>query len=228
MLGAIPSHIPAIGTEIDPKLAQEARMRSGRPVIEGDFRTVDLPRGITAVFGNPPFKLNLFKELLIRCQEVLPLGAQAGFILPAYFLSYARTVLLLQNNKWGISTEILPRDIFPRIVHPLLFAKFIRDNRPQLVGFSLFPESAEIRELNRATSDLLATALDGPRSTWREVVDAVLTQQGGTASLQTIYRSMEGKRPTPNAHWKEKVRQILQLQFKRVSEGVYTNQMIAA
>ncbi|HVT35101.1 MAG TPA: hypothetical protein VHE37_05940, partial [Nevskiaceae bacterium] len=40
-LAAIPSHIPAVGVEIDPVMAQRARA-TGREVISGDFRTVPL------------------------------------------------------------------------------------------------------------------------------------------------------------------------------------------
>lgn len=53
-LKAIPEHVPVVGVEIDPQLAQIARDTTGRRVITGDFNTVNLPEGVTAIVGNPP------------------------------------------------------------------------------------------------------------------------------------------------------------------------------
>lgn len=66
MLSAIPAHIPAIGTDIDADMVTRARQRTGRPVFHGDCRTVTLPSGISAIFGNPPFELSLFEQMLER------------------------------------------------------------------------------------------------------------------------------------------------------------------
>lgn len=220
MLCAVPSHIPCIGTEIDPMLAQRARIASGRPVITGNCLEVELPR-VTAVFGNPPFNLTLFDQLLQRCAEILALGNKAGFIIPAYFLQTSRTVMQL-GRKWCISQEIIPRDLFHGLSKPLIFGSFTRDNRPQLIGFRLFPELAAIKELSARVQEDLSTRINGTRSVWRETVKQVITDLGGTAPLSDIYRHIEGRRPTANQFWKEKVRQVCQQSFSRVQEGVYS------
>lgn len=73
MISAIPEHIPCIGTEIDPILAQRARIASGRPILIGSCLEVALPP-ITAVFGNPPFSSGLFVQLIDRCAHLLQEG----------------------------------------------------------------------------------------------------------------------------------------------------------
>lgn len=220
LLAAIPGHIPCIGTEIDPRLAQRARIASGRPVITGSCLEVELPP-ITAVFGNPPFSSPLFKRLMDRCSLLLQEGQKAGFILPAYFFAYAQQVMKF-NRKWTLSQEIIPKDLFPRLSKPLIFGSFTRDSRPQLIGFRLFPELAAIKELSARVQEDLSTRINGTRSVWRETVKQVITDLGGTAHLSDIYRHMEGRRPTDNQYWKEKIRQVCQQSFSWVEEGVYS------
>jgi len=225
MLAAIPDHVPAIGTEIDPELARIAERQTGRRVIVGDFCEVALPEGISAVFGNPPFELSLVERLLARCAGMLPDGSKCGLILPAYFFQTSGTVVRL-NAKWTISSEMLPRDLFKwptQMVKPLVFAVFQRDNAPRLIGFRLYKETQEIGELPEARQRMLAERIDGPRSVWREALRAVLAELGGTASLQTIYRALEGRRPTDNPWWKEQIRKVARetKHFRCVGEGVY-------
>ena len=40
-LQAVPGHVQAFGVELDPALAEQARALTGRPVVQGDVRTVD-------------------------------------------------------------------------------------------------------------------------------------------------------------------------------------------
>lgn len=220
MLSAIPAHIPCIGTEIDPILAQRARIASGRPVITGNCLEVELPP-ITAIFGNPPFSSPVFKRLIDRCSTLLQPGQKAGFILPAYFFGYARQIMKF-NRLWTLNQEIIPRDLFPQLSMPLIFGSFIRDNRPHLIGFRLFPELAAMKLLSAQVQENLSTKVNGTRSVWRETIKQALTDLGGTAPLADIYRHMEGRRPTKNQFWKEKIRQVCQLSFSRVEEGVYS------
>src|SRR3546814_2869563 len=42
-LSAIPQHLPAYGVDIDPDIAAVAKANSGRQVIIGDFRSIELP-----------------------------------------------------------------------------------------------------------------------------------------------------------------------------------------
>jgi hypothetical protein len=64
------------------------------------------------------------------------------------------------------------------------------------------------------------------RGTWRAVVRNALAQVGGKSDLPTLYKAIESAEPdriADRAHWKEKVRQTLQLHkdFERVHEGVW-------
>lgn len=223
MLSAVPSEIPAIGSEIDAALGRQAMIRTGRRVIIGDCRTAPLPSGISAVFGNPPFTLEVFEGLLERCASILKNGQKAGFILPAYFVQTSRT-MMPWTRTWTIMQEALPRDLFVGLSKPLIFGLFTKDHSPRLIGFRLFPEVAACRELPEETQDQFANAVNGPRSVWRETVIAVMQSLGGQASLSAIYRELEGNRPTANAHWKEQIRKVLgnTEHFARLDDGVYT------
>jgi site-specific DNA-methyltransferase (adenine-specific) len=215
-LAAIPAHIPCIGTEIDPVLARVAAQRSGREVLVGDCLSVSLPR-VTAVLGNPPFQLQVFEALLERCERVLGLGQCAGFILPAYFFKNSRTTLRL-GRKWSIQQEMLPADLFERLSKPLVFGLFTRDNSPQLIGFRLFRETSEAREL---LEHALAEPT-GPRSLWRNSVIEAIKRAGGTATLYQLYQHIADYRPTQNPFWKEKVRQVVQQKpFVRTGPSTY-------
>lgn len=222
LLSAIPSHIPCIGTEIDPLLAQRAITDTGRPVIVGSCLSVDLTgHDITSVFGNPPFIFEIFERLLTRCSNILKTGQKAGFIIPAYFMQTSRTVLQL-GRKWHISQEMLPRDIFPGLSKPLMFGSFIRENSPQLIGFRLFSETASMKELKEEFQNKLSYEINGIRSVWKNAITDVLGNLGGTASLAKIYSVMEKKRPTQNQFWREQIRKVCRKNFKRVEEGIYS------
>lgn len=222
MLAAVPAHIPAFGSELDAYCAMEAARRTGREVVTGDCRTVRLPRPVTAVFGNPPFKLDLFSGLLERCASLLQNGQKAGFIIPAYFVQTSRTIMPW-THVWTMDQKILPRDLFPGLSKPLIFGLFTRDFTPRLVGFRLFPEMAAMREMDPATQEALKNGIKGPRSVWRETIAATIRDLGGQADLQSIYKKLEGRRPTKNPAWREQIRKVVRdtAHFLCVAEGVY-------
>lgn len=62
--------------------------------------------------------------------------------------------------------------------------------------------------------------------TWRDLVLAALVKLGGKATLEELYREIEGhKRTQTNSAWKEKIRQVVQTytkDFNRVDRGIYT------
>ena len=60
------------------------------------------------------------------------------------------------------------------------------------------------------------------RPTWRDLVQAALGALGGEASLGQLYDALAGTaRAAQNPHWREKIRQTLQLcdEFEPVSRG---------
>lgn len=225
-LSVVPNHIPAIGTEIDPALAALARTNTGRDVFTGDFRTVTFPGidQVTAVFGNPPFKLDFFEQFMVRCENILNLGHKAGFILPAYFFQTARTFMRF-TRKWDISQEIIPVDLFKServLSKPLIWASFIRSNNPQIIGFRLHKELCDMNSLNKEFRKLASEKANHSGNVWRDVLVKVVQDSGGQATLTEVYKRMETKRPTENQFWKEKIRQIIQqAPFKRVDNATY-------
>ena len=76
-LAALPSSVPAFGVEIDPDLVPLAKAKTGRDIICGDFRTVELPGTPTAMVGNPPFKSAVFVGMMDRAHQLLPEGGKA-------------------------------------------------------------------------------------------------------------------------------------------------------
>ena len=64
-----------------------------------------------------------------------------------------------------------------------------------------------------------------PGATWRDIVAGVLDECHGRASLEEIYRHVEGhKRAQGQQWWKEKVRQTLQINpstFEKIDRGVW-------
>lgn len=205
-LRALPSHVPALGVEIDPALAAEARRSSGRPVIVGDFCTIDLPLAPVALVGNPPFRKHVVDGFLDRAWELLPNEGRVGFILPAFVLQTASTVDAFAE-RWSIRQDMLPRNLFERLSHPLCFAVFTKGRARGMVGFALYHELAAV---NRLQARYRALLQEGEGSAWAAVTRAALEALGGCATLQDLYREIEGHRPTPNPFWQAKVRQTVQ------------------
>ncbi|HEX7121447.1 MAG TPA: hypothetical protein VF178_03680 [Gemmatimonadaceae bacterium] len=205
-LRAIPDNVPAFGVEIDPVLAARAREHSGRPVIVGDFRAADLPVRPTAIVGNPPFSLTTIEGFFDRAWTLLPDGGRVGFILPCYTFQTASTVARLAE-RWSIRQDMVPRNLFSGLSLPLCFAVLTKGRTRNLFGFALYHETHAVSRLQRRYRELLS---GGEGNVWMAVTRAALEALGGAAQLQTIYREIEGNRPTEMAFWKAKVRQCLQ------------------
>lgn len=213
---AIPDHVPAIGVEIDPQLAERARVATGRSIINADFLDADIPAQVTHVVGNPPFESRLIHRFLRRSHALLEEGGTCGLLLPAYVMQTSSKVMSM-NRDWSVSCELMPRNVFPRLRLPLVFAMFRKEAARKLVGFFLYPETEAIARLPRE----VRAALNQPgRSVWRRAVHAAFARVGApSATLTDLYAAVE--RPSPNQHWREKVRQTLQVypEFKRAGVG---------
>lgn len=216
-LKAIPGHVPAIGVELDEVTAAIARANTGREVVAGDFREAELPPA-TALIGNPPFDMRVVDGFLRRAHQLLPHEGVCGFILPAYAMQTPRRILRW-NRHWNISQTLLPRTLFPRARLPLLFVLFEKGNGPRkLVGFTLYQQAHEISGLPNWAKALLIHG-EPQRQTWRVVVEDALRRIGGRGTLSEIYNALKDRRPSENQWWKDKVRQVLQLHFRRVGPG---------
>jgi site-specific DNA-methyltransferase (adenine-specific) len=218
-LRALPDEVPAIGCEIDRDLAEKARRLTGRTILDGDFLHVPLPAEVTAVIGNPPFKAGLIEKFIDRAHALLPDGGRMGFILPAYVLQTS-TKVLAYARRWAIHQELMPRNIFPRLKLPIVFALFTKTSERRLVGFFLYEEAADVRAMGRCYREILqAGRVKG--SVWKQLVAAALRNLGGAARLEEIYAELEPHRPSASRFWKEKIRQILQIHsdFCRIEKG---------
>lgn len=214
-LRAIPAHVPVLGVEIDPALAEAAARSTGRPVIVGDFRMVDVPVRPTAIIGNPPFSVRTIEEMLARADALLEEDGRVGFILPAFTFQTSNTAMRIAE-RWRVRQDMLPRDLFPRLAHPLCFAMLRKGRERGLVNFALYHELAAVRRLQARYQQLLQ---EGEGSAWAAVTRAALEALGGRAALVSIYREIEGIRPTDNRWWREKVRQQLQRLAVRIGAG---------
>lgn len=214
-LDALPKDIPALGIEIDPALADIARASTGRPVLVGDFRTIDIPCRPTLILGNPPFSQSTVQGFLERAYDLLPEDGRVGLVLPCYIFQTASSVTRMAR-KWGLRQDMLPRNIFTNLHLPLCFAQFTRGAGRRMVGFSLYHETEAVMSLQRRYRALLE---NGEQSVWAAVVFAAMERLGGSASLRGIYEEIQGHQPTGNPFWKAKVRQTLQRRARRLTRG---------
>jgi hypothetical protein len=217
---AIPARVPALGIEIDPVAAAMARIRSGREILVGDFRTIPLHVQPTTILGNPPFRLSLIDAFLARAYELLPMNGRVGWILPAYAFQTAARVAGY-SERWSIRQEMIPKNVFTGLSKPIVFAVFSKTDDRVLVGFALYQEAADVQKLTAEVQAILA----GERGAiWRSLVSYAIQALGGQATLSEIYRVIEGYRPVKTRFWREKIRQTLQRycdRFVRVDSGVW-------
>lgn len=219
-LMAIPREVDAFGTEIDPVMADRARVNSGREVITGSLVDCELLRRPTAIIGNPPFELALVMQLLERAYEEMDYDGRMGLLLPVYMFQTADTVMDMAK-RFSITQELLPRNLFQGMQKPLLFATFIKERtRTLLDGFFLYDELSAVLKLSKQYRYLFV-GNESSASLWGEVVEKALITLGGQATLKAIYLEIEGKQPTSNPFWKAQVRKVLREKFVVVGPAEY-------
>lgn len=218
-LMGIPSHVGAFGVEIDPELAQMARANTGRTIITGDFLTAPLPARPTAVIGNPPFESDLIDAILDRCYELLDYDSKIGLILPVYMFQTSRRVRRYAE-RFSLHQEMIPRDLFPGIKTPVMFASFVKQRKTFMSGLFLYAEAASVKDMAREYASLVC-GLDAPADTWRAVIHRALTSLGGEGTLQEIYGLVEKHRPSETMWWKEQIRKVIRQSFVCSGPGKY-------
>ena len=209
-LAAVPARNPALGVEIDPRIAAIARESTGRPVVCGDFATADVTvENLAAVVGNPPYSMQTIDAFVRRSHALLPDEGILAMLLPGHVLSTTARVGPWRE-MFAIEQRMVPRSLFPRISLPLVWTRFVKSRSRTLVGFMLFDEQADLETMPREVHRAL-----GRPGTWREAVGLALHALGGEATLEEIYRAVEPRRPSGNRWWRDKVRQTLGLYFPR-------------
>lgn len=210
-LAAVPPGNPAMGVEIDPRMAAAARLSTGRPVVVGDFATAEVAlEGLGVIAGNPPFGMPVVDAFVRRSHSLLPEDGVLALLLPAHVLS-TTTRMRPWGEMFAIEQRMIPRSLFPRISLPLVWTRFVKSRRRTHVGFMLFDQQADVESMPKAVRRAL-----GRQGTWREAVGLALHSLGGRATLAEIYRAVEPRRPSGNRWWKDKVRQTCGLYFERL------------
>lgn len=98
---------------------------------------------------------------------------------------------------------------FVPLVHEYILV--LKKTAPYMLDF-LFPFKKEL------------DVRDSKHATWRDVVFAALQKLGGRAKLEDIYHEVDGHaKAQANPHWKDKVRQVLQMyqSFYSTERGVW-------
>jgi len=117
-------------------------------------------------------------------------------------------IIKVQHNCWSDNKRYVNNSFIP-IVHEHLLV-FVKN---QVWAVSLkrtFTKSFDLRQFTNIT--------------WRDLIQGALEWLGGKATLQEIYEIIEGsKKANKNKHWKEKIRQTLQIHenFEAVDRGVW-------
>jgi hypothetical protein len=219
-LKAIPPEVAALGVELDPRLAAEGRQNTSRQIVTGDFLTVELPeefRTLDAVIGNPPFPIETVRSFLRRSRALLREEGRAGFVLPAHTFQLSGTVAGF-SREWSLRVEMMPRNLFPKLSVPLVFAIFQKNYHRRMVGLSLYVEQEEVQEMTPGAKAVMVHGRPR-RSVWAAVVEAALEHYGGEANVQQVYEYVSPQRPTESRTWQDKVRQTLQRVAVAVERG---------
>lgn len=212
-LAAIPQSCPAFGVDVDPSVVPAAIANSGREILVGDFRTVDLGnRKAELIIGNPPFKTELIEGFLDRAYQILPEDGMIAMLLPAYtFQTPSRVTRWM--DRFSIDLNMVPRTLFPGLSKPLVWVKYTKTALRRFSGILLFAETRDIENMKPAIRDTLARP-----GTWREAVSLALRSLGGQASVKAIYDAVAPERRT-STHWRPKIRQTLQRGFVSLGDG---------
>lgn len=206
-LSAVPAHVPAIGVELDPELAQRARDMTGREVICGDFRTISLPQQPSAIIGNPPFMRSMREAYLDKAYDILPENGRCGAILPANALTFSGPVQSLRD-RWSIQQTLLPRNLFPRAKFPFVFVLFTKDFVRKLYGFFLFDEAGEVGGAPKAVKAVLMNGKPH-RSVWRALIEDAIEAHQGAVTREQLRDYVRPRRTSKNPFWWDRLREIL-------------------
>lgn len=205
-LNAIPDNVPAIGIEVDPVLAQEARYLTGRVVHEADVLEFKFDRPVSHMIGNIPFHTKFLSDLLDKAKGEVVAGGTVGLILSCHMLQTSSNISLWSKD-WSIDTHMMPRNIYPGLSKALCFSVFTKDKRQLFKGMALYLETEEINSLDREIKRIFVE--QGKGSVWGRVIESALISLGGKGSLKQVYEFVEGRRPTKNPAWKQQIRKVI-------------------
>lgn len=117
-------------------------------------------------------------------------------------------VIKMQNNCLS-DKKLYANNNFIRLVHE--YVLIIRKDFPLTYDLKL-------------TKNIKCDIRDMEKATWKDVIADVLESYSRAVNLNEIYKSVEGHKKTfNNSHWKEKIRQTLQMNkiFVNVEKGIW-------
>lgn len=224
LLREIPAEINAYGVELDPAPAAQARATSGRQVLCGDVLEIALPIAPAHAISNPPFRVEFINRFLDRFHRIAIAGGTVTFLLPAFMLQTSgRTARYL--DRFSITAEIIPRDVFPGFTLPLTVVTFRKDYERRLVGLALVDETNEWRKM---PSDFHTILHRSRSNVWVAACERALQILGRPATVEEIRNVVSGHRPTKTPHWEAAIRKALQQNLPKVARGIYRHPSLAA
>lgn len=117
-------------------------------------------------------------------------------------------IIKMEHNCWSDTKQYSNKNFVP-ISHE--YVMVVRKDAAVIIPVSI----ARIVQMD---------CRDSMASTWRDVVASVLEEAGRPLLLKDIYAAIDGhKKCAKNEHWREKIRQTLQLWdgFRHVRDGVW-------
>ncbi|MBY6773703.1 site-specific DNA-methyltransferase [Clostridium botulinum] len=189
------------------------------------------------MYGNKPLKNDLshikdYKEFiralnycLSKQYASLKLGGRMAILMADVKKNKKLYSMLLDMNKLGTIEQIVIKEQlncfsnnkqysnenFIRIAHE--YCLILRKDEPYLLSYMI--TKREYMDLRNSL-----------KITWKDLIASVLENLGGKATLENIYMQIQNHKKTQiNKHWKEKVRQTLQIYknvFINLNRGVWS------
>src|SRR3546814_16764306 len=100
---------------------------------------------------------------------------------------------------------MIPRNIYPGLRDPLVFAIFSKDSRRTLVGLALHREVAAVQNLPKSSRQMM---METGGALWPRIVMNALESLGGEENIEDIYRAIAGNRPTRHPFCHETIRPV--------------------
>lgn len=78
-----------------------------------------------------------------------------------------------------------------------------------------------MRRLPNRFEDVFQGPSNTSWSIWFDALRIALEEHGGEAELDTLYQTIEGRRPSKTQFWREQIRKVARQRCERVSESRY-------
>lgn len=149
-------------------------------------------------------------RMAILMADIKKKGKLYSMLLDMNKLGTLEQIVIKEQINCMSESKIYANNNFIRIAHE--YCMILRKDFPLMLDFSI---------TKKGKMDLR----DCMNITWKDLIADVLEELGGKSNLDTIYKKLDGfKKAENNSHWKEKIRQTLQINpkiFKNVDRGIW-------